>query len=162
MPHGDGLPVTELPDNFAMYSEDEDCVSSNSKEQQPSISFNRCRLAHTPPLIRSQKASSMTSSVISTFQKLRQNFWHQGYNSGIYYTTIFRNRNQEFEQFFKTVGYFTYCKDIDGMMNAMHMRHSPEQWRLFIDASKTSLKTVLLLNGNKLPFFPVAYAPSTK
>ena len=44
----------------------------------------------------------------------------------------------------------------------MHMRHSPEQWRLFIDASKTSLKAVLLHNGNKLPSIPVTYAPSTK
>ena len=34
--------------------------------------------------------------------------------------------------FLKTVGYFTYCKDTDGLMDAMHMRHSPEQWRLFI------------------------------
>jgi len=47
-------------------------------------------------------------------------------------------------------------------MDAMHMRHSPEQWRLFIDASKTSLKAVLLHNGNKLPSIPVAYVSSTK
>ena len=38
VPHGDGLPVPEPPDNFAMYSEDDDIVSSNSKEQQPSAS----------------------------------------------------------------------------------------------------------------------------
>ena len=43
--------------------------------------------AQTPPIRRSQKASSVTSSVISNFQKIRPNFWHQGYNSGIYYTT---------------------------------------------------------------------------
>jgi len=36
--HGDGLPVPEPPDNFAMYSDDEDNVSSNSEEQQPSAS----------------------------------------------------------------------------------------------------------------------------
>ena len=42
------------------------------------------------------------------------------------------------------------------------MRNRPEQWRLFIDASKTSLKAVLLHNGNKLPSIPVAHAPSTK
>ena len=47
-------------------------------------------------------------------------------------------------------------------MDAMHVRHRPEQWRLFIDASKTSLKAVLLHNGNKLPSIPVVYAPSTK
>jgi len=47
-------------------------------------------------------------------------------------------------------------------MDAMHMRHSPEQWRLFIDASKTILKAVLLHSGRKLPSIRVAYAPSTK
>jgi hypothetical protein len=32
VPHGDGLPVPESPDNFAIYSDDEDSVSSNSEE----------------------------------------------------------------------------------------------------------------------------------
>jgi len=105
----------------------------------------------------------MTSSGISNFQKIRQNFWQQW--NLLHHSVkvaIFRIRNQEFEQFFKTVGYFTYCKDIDGLMDTMHMRHRPEQWRLFIDASKTGLKAVLLHNENKLPSIPVAYAPSTK
>jgi hypothetical protein len=34
VPHGDGLPVHEPPDNLATYSDDEDSVSSNN-EQQP-------------------------------------------------------------------------------------------------------------------------------
>ena len=38
VPHGNGLPVPEPLDNFAMYSDDEDSVSSNSEEQQPSAS----------------------------------------------------------------------------------------------------------------------------
>jgi hypothetical protein len=38
VPHGNGLPVPEPLNNFAMYSEDEDSVSSNSEEQQPSAS----------------------------------------------------------------------------------------------------------------------------
>ena len=38
MPHGDGLSVSEPPDNFASYSDDEDSVFSNSEEQQPSAS----------------------------------------------------------------------------------------------------------------------------
>ena len=42
--------------------------------------------AQTPPNIRSQTASSMTSSGISNFQKIRQNFWYESYISGIYYT----------------------------------------------------------------------------
>jgi len=104
----------------------------------------------------------MTSSGISNFQKIRQNFWQQWNSLHHSVKVTFRTRNQEFEQLFKTVGCFTYCKDIDGLMDAMHVRHRPEQWRLFIDISKTSLKAVLLHNGNKLPSIPVAYAPSTK
>ena len=38
VPHGNGLRVPEPPDNFAMYSDDADSVSSNSEEQQPSAS----------------------------------------------------------------------------------------------------------------------------
>jgi hypothetical protein len=37
VPHGEGLPVLEPPDNFAMFSDDDDSVSSNSQEQQPSL-----------------------------------------------------------------------------------------------------------------------------
>ena len=35
VPHGNGLSVPEPPGNFALYSDDEDGVSSNSGEQQP-------------------------------------------------------------------------------------------------------------------------------
>jgi len=38
VPRGDGLSVPEPPDSFPMYSDDEDSVSSNSEEQQPSSS----------------------------------------------------------------------------------------------------------------------------
>jgi len=38
VPHSDELPVPELLDNFAVYSDDEASVSSNSEEQQPPAS----------------------------------------------------------------------------------------------------------------------------
>ena len=47
VPHGNGLPVPEPPDNFTMYSDDEDGVSSNSKEQQPSASTDADYLPRT-------------------------------------------------------------------------------------------------------------------
>jgi hypothetical protein len=43
-------------------------------------------------------------------------------------------------------------------MTAMHINHKPEEWRLFIDSSKWSLKVVLLHNGKVLPSIPVSYA----
>ena len=60
-------------------------TTKNSRHQLQGMQTT-CQ-AKTPPIIRSQKASSVTSSGISNFQKLRQNFWHQSCNSGIYYTT---------------------------------------------------------------------------
>jgi hypothetical protein len=108
----------------------------------------------------------MTPSGISNFQKnkaeLLASRLHQWNVLQHSVKVTFRTRNHQFGKFFKTVGYFTYCKDIDGLMNAVHMRHNPEQWPLFIDASKISPKTVLLHNGNKLPSIPLAYAPSTE
>ena len=38
------------------------------------------------------------------------------------------------------------------------VKHDPDEWRLFIDSSKTSLKAVLLHNGNVLPSIPVGHA----
>jgi hypothetical protein len=38
VPHGGGRPVPEPPDSFAVYSDDEDSVSSNSEEEQLSAS----------------------------------------------------------------------------------------------------------------------------
>ena len=49
LPHGDGLLVLETPENFAMYSDDENSVSSNSKEQQPSASRDAEYLPSTDP-----------------------------------------------------------------------------------------------------------------
>ena len=144
VPHGDGLPVPEPPGNFAMYSVDEDNVSSNSEEQQPSASRDADYLpsidfsnhktteGELNDLIKDLELPKNKAELLASM--LQQ--WNL-LNHSVKVTT-FRTRNQEFEQFFKTVGYFTYCKDIDGLMDAMHMRHSPEQWQIFTDTSKTS------------------------
>ena len=47
-------------------------------------------------------------------------------------------------------------------MNALKITHDPQEWRLFVDSSKLSLKAVLLHNGNILPSIPVAYAVHMK
>jgi len=50
------------------------------------------------------------------------------------------------------------CKDVDGLFKALNMSHCSDEWRLFIDSSKGSLKAVLLHDGNALPSIPVAHA----
>jgi hypothetical protein len=55
--------------------------------------------------------------------------------------------------FFKMEGSLVTCNDVDGLMGALNINHNPEEWRLFTDSSKLSLKAVLLHNGNVLPLF---------
>ena len=47
-------------------------------------------------------------------------------------------------------------------MESLGYQHVSDQWRLFIDASKTSLKAVFLYNGNTKPSLPLAYAVNMK
>ncbi|GBM62936.1 hypothetical protein AVEN_261992-1 [Araneus ventricosus] len=60
--------------------------------------------------------------------------------------------------FFKKEESLVFCSDIDGLLKELRIAHEPNEWRLFIDDSKLSLKVVLLNNGNELPFIPVAHA----
>jgi len=39
---------------------------------------------------------------------------------------------------------------------------NPDQWRLFIDSSKVSLKVVLLHNGNRFPSIPLGHVANMK
>ena len=47
-------------------------------------------------------------------------------------------------------------------MRAIGHEHQPENWRLFIDSNKLSLKAVLLHNENDYPSIPAAHATNMK
>jgi len=107
VPLGDGLPVPEPPDNFAMYSDDEDSVSSNSEDQQPSASRGADYLPRTDSsnhkitegelsdLIRNLELPKNKAELLAS--RLEQwNLLHHSVK-----VTTFCTRNQEFEQFLK-------------------------------------------------------------
>ena len=48
------------------------------------------------------------------------------------------------------------------VMEVLGHEYNPDQWRLFIDSSKVSLKVVLLHNGNRFPSVPLAHAGNMK
>jgi len=87
MPHGDGLPVPEPPDNFAVYSDDEDSVSSNCEKQQLSASRDADYLASTDSSIHKITEGELSDLIRDLKLPKNKNLWHQGYNSGIYCTT---------------------------------------------------------------------------
>ena len=51
-----------------------------------------------------------------------------------------------------------YCSNIDGLFEALESEHHSNEWRLFIDSSKASLKAVLLNNGNENPSILLIHA----
>ena len=77
-------------------------------------------------------------------------------------TSTFRSRHNDLASFFDMSDNISYCKDVDGLMLHLGHEHRAEEWRLFIDASKTSLKAVLLHNGNRFASVPVSYSAHMK
>ena len=70
---------------------------------------------------------------------------------------LYRNREKHFEPYFSEDGELVYCSDINGLMFTFKVQHITENWRLFIDSSKRSIKAVLLHNGNKYASIPVGH-----
>lgn len=78
------------------------------------------------------------------------------------HVTVYRKRHELMSVYFEKKGSICYCKDIEGLMDALNLSYTVEEWRLFIDASAESLKGVLLHNGNEKPSIPVAHAVDMK
>jgi hypothetical protein len=75
--------------------------------------------------------------------------------------SIFRHRQKDIAQYFASAGDLVYCTDIDKFMAALGYDHKTDEWRLFVDSAKLSLKAVLH-NGNKHPSILTAYAVHMK
>ena len=58
--------------------------------------------------------------------------------------SLYRKRSQNVISFFQMENELCYCGDIDSLFQFFEQEHNSTEWRLFIDASKTSVKTVLL------------------
>lgn len=78
--------------------------------------------------------------------------------------TFYRHRNDEFKEFFKWENKQTCCvvTNVVGLMKQLNFEYVTNDWRLFIDSSKSSLKAVLLHNGNELPTVPLAHSTEMK
>jgi hypothetical protein len=72
--------------------------------------------------------------------------------------TYFRKRTANLTDLFSMTGELCYCNDIPALFIKFGIDHDAYEWRLFIDASKSSIKAVLLHNGNVHPSIPVAYS----
>ena len=56
-----------------------------------------------------------------------------------------------------------YCTDVSQLLHNLGLpQYQPEEWRLFIDSSKRSLKAVLVHNGNQFASIPLAHSTTLK
>lgn len=76
--------------------------------------------------------------------------------------SLYRHRETEFRPFFKEESNLVYCPDVKGLMEKFGINYKAKDWRIFIDSSKTSLKVVLLNNGNFYAPIPIGYSSSLK
>jgi len=74
----------------------------------------------------------------------------------------FRVRHAKLARFYETENDVCFCIDVNGLMRELGYEHHPDEWRLFVDSSKSSLKAVLLHIGNEMPSVPVVHAVRMK
>jgi hypothetical protein len=55
-----------------------------------------------------------------------------------------------------------YCSDVFGLMEKLNIEYDVNEWRIFIDSSKRSLRSVLLHNGSKYVSVPVGHSVHLK
>jgi len=70
---------------------------------------------------------------------------------------FYRGRHKDFKGFLSQEDGVVFCNDVCSVMEVSDHEKNPDQWRLFIDSSKVSLKLVLLHNGNRFPSVPLAH-----
>ena len=77
--------------------------------------------------------------------------------------TFYRTRESGLLQFFSKEDSLVFCNDVSGLLQTMGIaQYSSDDWRLFIDRSKASLKVVLLHNENKYAPLPISHSTKMK
>ena len=77
--------------------------------------------------------------------------------------TFYHDRDDLLICFFTMEDGFVYCNNIQGLLSEMGLpEFNPDEWKLFIDSSKRSLKCVLLHNGNKFAYVPIGHSVIVK
>ena len=151
VPHSDELPIAE-PCSIDLLSSDDAKSSEECSVSKPCTSRNEEFGSTTEPhlineselndFVRDLDLPKVKAELLAS--RLKQ--WNL-LQSGVKVCN-FCTRQQSLAQFFSMKGGLVYCTDVGGIMQEFGYSHRPEEWRLFIDSSKLSLKAVLLDNKN--------------
>lgn len=129
-------------------------MPSSSQWKEP----ERLKQEDLDEIVVNLELSKRKSEMLASFLK-RKNLLAPGVK-----TTAYRQRDAAFKECFlmNDAKDFVYCYDVENLMEKLGISYNPNDWRLFIDSSKNSLKAVLLHYTNKQPSVPIAYSTNTK
>ena len=164
VPHSEEYPVPHPPKQMDLSDADELSEADVEKEKddpdfEPTSSLSEPHLLSQRDLndlVRDLNLSKNQSELLASRLK--------GWNLLQKDTkiTLYRKRHCDFEQFFSLEDGVVFCNDVYSVIEELNQKYDKNEWRLFIDSSKVSLKAVLLHNGNELPSVPVAHAANMK
>ena len=156
IPHSDALPVPAFtqPNTDTTFSASDETTTDDASVELPEPLFTQPELNDlVRDLNLSKESAELLSSRLNEKNLLSRNTR----------VTYYRNRHEIFAEFFDKTDALVYCKNVCGLLSALGMSHyKAEDWRLFIDSSKRSLKCVLLHNGNVFGSIPLAHSTTLK
>ena len=145
VPHQHGLDAT---DNSADDDNSDGLTSSNYTDSDNTEDFILFSQKHLNDFIRDLCLSKEKAELLALRLKER-NMVEKDVKVSYY-----RKRNRGLSSAFKVEELLCYCHDIEELFQTLGTVHIVNEWRLFIDSSKRSLKAVLLHIGNRKTLHP--------
>ncbi|XP_071052774.1 uncharacterized protein [Onthophagus taurus] len=131
--------------------------SSESEFEESSPTRKGFSQSELNDLIRDLNLSKKSAELLASRLK-EKHCLHPGVS-----ITSYRTRERDILPYFTNLNDIVYCNDISGLLNLMGPpEYQPQDWRLFIDSSKRSLKCVLLHNRNVLASIPIGHSTILK
>lgn len=163
MPHSDYIPVpTSSSPSFLS------CTTAPTYSPSDDVAYNpEPSVSNQPILINQNQLDSIVAKLELTQRKSEELASFLNSNNLLApgtKVTAYRSRQASLQSFFVVNDEKTsaYCPDVGKLMDAMEIKYEVDDWRLFIDSSKLSLKAVLLHKTNKKFPVPIAYSTETK
>ena len=159
--HLNDLPVPKPP-NQEMWNSSSENEHSSDKTIEPYNSESKSK-----PIAFFQEAlDDLSRDLYSTKDKselLASRFKESNLlRNGRVKMTLYRKRAQKQHVLFTVKDDLCFCNEIAKLFEQLEIPYDNTNWRLFLDASKESIKAILLHNGNTLSSVPIAYRATTK
>lgn len=153
VPHSTDIPIPVYDSNMPQSEMDEYTDTEESMSEKEISNYPHfVTQSDLNDLVRDLNLSKENSELLAS--RLRDwNLLHKEVQ-----ITSYRNRSKDLLQFFSEIGDLAYCSNIRALFAFYDFHYESSEWRLFIDASASSCKAVLLHNGNLLPSIPIAYS----